>query len=38
MYVTWGVAQWSTHPPQEQRIRNRIPPNCEVFTGNLAKL
>jgi hypothetical protein len=26
-----GVAQWTTHPPQEKKARVRIPPGEKVF-------
>jgi hypothetical protein len=32
MYV--DVARWSSHPPEEQKIRVRIPPGCKVFSEN----
>jgi hypothetical protein len=33
-----GVAQWASHPPQEQKTRVRVPPGCKVFRGNIAML
>jgi hypothetical protein len=26
-----GVAQWTSHPPQEQKTRVPIPPGCKDF-------
>jgi hypothetical protein len=28
-----GVAQWTSHPPKEQKTRVRIPPGNNVFSG-----
>jgi hypothetical protein len=30
-----GVAQWTLHPPQEQKARDRIPPRYKVFRENI---
>jgi hypothetical protein len=30
-YRPGGVAQWTSHPPQEQKTRVRIPPGYKVF-------
>jgi hypothetical protein len=27
-----GVAQWTSHPPQEQKTRVRIPPGYKIFS------
>jgi hypothetical protein len=29
-----GVAQWTSHPPQEQKTRVRIPPGYKVFKSD----
>jgi hypothetical protein len=29
-----GMAQWSPHLPEEQKIRVQIPPGCKVFREN----
>jgi hypothetical protein len=28
-----GVAQWTSHPPQEQKTKVRIPPGLKFFQG-----
>jgi hypothetical protein len=33
-----GVAQWTSHPPKEQKTRVRIPPGYKVFKENIAML
>jgi hypothetical protein len=33
-----GVAQLSSHLPEEQKIQVRIPPWCKVFRENIAVL
>jgi hypothetical protein len=37
-FDTGGVAQWSWHPPEEQKIRVRIPPRCKFFRENMTML
>jgi hypothetical protein len=32
------VAQWTSHPPEEQNARVQIPPGCKVFKENIAML
>jgi hypothetical protein len=32
------VAQWTSHLPQEPKIRVRIQPGCKVFTDNITVL
>jgi hypothetical protein len=33
-----GVAQWTSHLPQEQKTKDRIPPGFKVFRENIATL
>jgi hypothetical protein len=33
-----GMARWTSHPPQEQKTRVRIPPGYRVFRENKAML
>jgi hypothetical protein len=37
-YCPCGVAQWTSHPPQGQKTRVRIPPGCKVFREIIALL
>jgi hypothetical protein len=30
-----GADQMSSHPPEDQKIRVRIPPGCKVFRENI---
>jgi hypothetical protein len=37
--LPWGgVAQWTLHPPQEQKTRVRIPPGYTVFREDITVL
>jgi hypothetical protein len=32
------VAQWTTHPPHEQKTRVLVPPGCKIFRYDMAML